>query len=149
MLFVDVGLLARFALKHALISILALGLMAPLVIRAQTVAPDSGPDDKPYVIPHKLSPCQWRPYECIGPGIYMDEPILLRVNEVLFKVPAIYFTSWHKPEDLGHIIEDVRGATSGIDFAFWMPTKRPEEIKTQPPMLLEALLKQGAKPAHG
>jgi hypothetical protein len=121
------------------------GLLAILLITTGDLgfASELYPD-----IPHKLSPCEWYYDRCIGPGIFMDEPITIKVKETLFKIPAIYFARWPKSDWVGRVVE-LKTNPPSFDFTFWMPTKRPEEIKTDPPMVIPELLRLGAKPAPG
>jgi hypothetical protein len=93
---------------------------------------------------HKLAPCPWDgpTARCTGPAIYMDSIVRYLVNGVRYDIPAAYLTDWPKAEVLATIQANDRGGLP--DFAFWMPSKRPELIKTGPPMVLPELRRRGS-----
>jgi hypothetical protein len=95
-------------------------------------------------VPHKLAPCPWDgpTARCTGPAIYMDSIVRYLVKGVRYDIPAAYLTDWPKAEVLATIQANDRGGLP--DFAFWMPSKRPELIKTGPPMVLPELRRRGS-----
>ena len=141
-------------LKRKLVLVASFVAVFPIIgANGEQDTPTSQTFETKIEIPHKLSPCQWdsRSSSCTGPGIFMDEIITIEIDGTRFTIPAIYFTAWAKPEDLGRVIVHTRNPhfPLGFGFAFWMPTRRPEEIKTLPPMVIPELLRRGARPALG
>lgn len=85
-------------------------------------------------------------------GIPLDAVVDIEVDGVVFSIPAIYLTTWAKPQDLGKLhvhTYNPEFPEGGFEFAFWMPDRRPEEIKTEPPMLTSGLNERGVEPRPG
>ena len=49
-------------------------------------------------------------------GVAFEEPILLKVDDVLFKVPAAYLTRWATPEMVGRI--NPKNSANGLSLCF-------------------------------
>ncbi len=80
-------------------------------------------------------------------GIPLDAVVDIQVDGVVFSIPAIYLTTWPTPDYLGRVSVylDRADIPKGFDFAFWMPGRRPEEVKTEPPMALAGFEDLGVK----
>lgn len=94
-------------------------------------------------IPHQLAPCPYNAIAggCVGPSIYMDAIVRYRANGILYEIPAAYHTAWPTAKDVAECQSNNRGGLP--DFAFWMPRRRPELIKTAPPMVWSAIKAAG------
>lgn len=116
-------------------------LLYPGAARPETgQRPLAGPG---WTIPHEPAPCPfdavWR--RCVGPSISQDAIVRYRVNGILYEIPAIYHTRWPGAGEVATVQANDRGGLP--DFAFWMPRRRPELIKTLPPMLVIEIGRQG------
>ena len=78
-------------------------------------------------------------------GVAFDEPILLKVDNVLFKVPTAYLTTWATPDMVGRI--NPKNSANGLSFMFWVPSKRPVEARTEPPLISPRPEERGRPPA--
>ena len=77
-----------------------------------------------------------------GPtGVANDEPILIKVGETVFQVPAAYLTAWPTKDMIGKI--NGPNSPDGLSFTFWMPDRRPVEVKTMPPLISRAPAEPG------
>lgn len=70
-------------------------------------------------------------------GVAPDEPILIRTNGVLFKVPAAYLEFWPKKEMVGRVNEadSTKKSDGGFNVVFWVNDKSPYPFKWWPPRL--------------
>jgi hypothetical protein len=112
-----------------------------------------------YVIPHKPAPCERASVECVRDGIFMDEIVTYKIRNIIYKIPAIYLSSWPSITQIGKIrdLDAEFGGTKigdyGLSFQFWMPRVRPEEMKSAAFMIPDLMVKerkirnQGIEPA--
>jgi hypothetical protein len=77
-------------------------------------------------------------------GVAFDQLILLKVDEVLFSVPAAYLTRWPTPDMIGRI--NPKNSANGLSLMFWHPSKRPVEVRTEPPLISPQPMELGRPP---
>ncbi len=82
-------------------------------------------------------------------GVAPDEPIAIRSNGVLFKVPAAYLEFWPTKKMVGRLNEadSSKKRDGGFNVIFWVNDKSPYPFKWWPPRLEYRAIGEGDKEA--